>query len=208
MSACTAVATHDEEELRRFVAARRAGDAAAAARHWTALVEANLDRVCGLVDLWARGGRLSADEREDATSLALVKLWRNMVHTFEGATMGEWVNATRACVEFACRDVQRRAARAHARTAPLEEDEAGDRQLAELAREQARRAEEAGEARSFVDWALPRLEPRRRAVLELTLEGVPADEIAARLDVSMPNLYQLRSRGLRDLAKLKELYDA
>jgi len=206
--ACTAVATHDEEELRRFVAARRAGDAAAAERHWTALVEANFDRVRGFVDLWARGGRLSPDEREDATSLALVKLWHNMVHTFEGATMGEWVKATRACAEFACRDVQRRAAQAHARTAPLAEDEAGEWRLAELAREHARRAEEAGEARSFLDWALPRLDPRRRAVLELTLEGVPADEIADRLDLSMPNLYQLRSRGLRDLAKLKELYDA
>jgi hypothetical protein len=85
---------HDELLLRRFVACRDTGDAAGAQRWWRELVELNFDRVRSMVDLWGRGGRLSADEREEATQLALVKLWHNMVHSFHGRTMGEWVNAT------------------------------------------------------------------------------------------------------------------
>ncbi len=48
---------------------------------------------------------------------------------------------------------------------------------------------------------------RQRVVVERTLDGVPAAEIAGELGVGMDNLYQLRSRGLRDLATLKERYE-
>ena len=112
---------HDELLLRRFVACRDAGDAAGAQRWWRELVELNFDRVRSMVDLWGRGGRLSSDEREEATQLALVKLWRNMVHSFHGRTMGEWVNATRSLVEFACLDVQRKHAKRSGREASLDE---------------------------------------------------------------------------------------
>ena len=51
---------------------------------------------------------------------ALVKLWRNVVTTFEGTTMGEWVNATKRLVDFACQDVQRQAARRSGRETSLD----------------------------------------------------------------------------------------
>jgi RNA polymerase sigma factor (sigma-70 family) len=201
--------------LRRFVACRDTGDAAGAHRAWAELVTANLDRVRGMVALWGRGGRLSADEQEDAVQLAMVKLWRNMVETFEGTSMGEWVNAARTCTTYACLDVQRAAAIRSAREAPLEDrggDEEEDRpawRLAEAARREQRRERERAEAREFVAWALPQLaDERRRLVLERTLDGVPAEEIAAELGVEMGNLYQLRSRGLKDLARLRERWDA
>ena len=38
-------------------------------------------------------------------------------------------------------------------------------------------------------------------MLERTLDGVPAEDIAAELDVSMDNLYAIRSRAMKDLAQ-------
>jgi DNA-directed RNA polymerase specialized sigma24 family protein len=211
------VSSHDELLLRRFVACRDTGDAAGAQRWWRELVELNFDRVRSMVDVWGRGGRLSADERDEATQLALVKLWRNMVHSFHGGTMGEWVNATRSLVDYACLDVQRKHARRSGREASLDEQRAGDegdvssvfdKQLGDLARERQRRGDERSEARDFVDWALPRIKnERRRVVLERTLDGAPADVIAAELDVEMANLYQLRRRGLDDLGELRREWE-
>jgi RNA polymerase sigma factor (sigma-70 family) len=200
------VAKHDEERLRRFVACRDAGDMAGARRAWEALVEANFDRVVAMVALQGRG-RLSAQERDEAVQRAIVKVWRNMVSTFDGSSVGEWVNAVRTCVGFACADVQREAARRSAREAAL--DEQAEYRWREVAESEHRRGAERADARGFVEWGLPQLrDQRRRLVIERSLDGVPAEEIAAELAVSLPNLYQLRSRGLKDLAKLKELYDA
>jgi RNA polymerase sigma factor (sigma-70 family) len=206
------VAGHDEQLLRRFVACRDDGDGDGALRCWGELVERNHDRVRALVDLWGRDGRLSEDERQEATQAALIRLWRKMVHTFEGTTMGEWVNATKTLVDFACRDVQRAAALRSRREASLDrsrvDDEgdvtgAYDARLAELAHEQHRRTGERAEAADFLAWALPRIDDeRRRLVLERTLDGTSAEDLAAELDVSMANLYQLRSRGVKELARL------
>jgi RNA polymerase sigma factor (sigma-70 family) len=210
------VRRHDEEKLRRFVRCRDTGDVEGAQRWWAELVEDNIDRVKGMVAIWGRDGRLSADEREEAAQQALFKLWRNMVKTFEGSSMGEWVNAVRRCTEYACMDVQRSAARRRRHESSLdetvrgEEGEVGrhDRQLGKRAEEEYRRAEERDDAAGFVAWAVPQVaNERRRTVIERSLDGAPAEEIAAELGVEMGNLYQLRSRGMKDLAKLKETYD-
>jgi RNA polymerase sigma factor (sigma-70 family) len=215
------MASQDEALLRRFVACREAGDAGGARRWWEELVTLNYDRVAGMVAVWRGGRELRPDERDEATQRALLKLWRNMVETFTGTTMGEWVNATRTCVDFACRDVQRRAARETRRLKSLDEpasarghdgdDDRGayDWALEAERRRREQREREARDAADFVTWALPRIaDERRRLVLQRTLEGVPAEEIRHELEVTRDNLYQLRSRGLKDLAKLKELYDA
>jgi RNA polymerase sigma factor (sigma-70 family) len=200
------VGKHDEERLRRFVACRDAGDVAGAHREWAELVEANFDRIAGLVSLQARG-RLSVQERDDAVQRTIVKVWRNMVSTFDGTSMGEWVNAVRTCAGFAVTDVQREAARRSARETAL--DEAAEYRWSAAAHQEHRRDAERTDARDFVAWSLPQLSnERQRVVIERSLDGVPAEEIAAELAVSLPNLYQLRSRGLKALATLKELYDA
>ena len=193
----THVGLTEEELLKAFVARRDAGDGDAARPAWEQLIEASFDRVRGMVDARARRFGLSPDEREEALQQALVRLWRKMIGTFRGTTMGEYVNAMKRLVDFACIDVQRDAARRTEHEAALEDDAAKP--------EGDHRAEERRDAADFVAWAVPRLKnERRRRVVELTLADRPAEEIAAELDVTMDNLYALRSRGLKDLGKLRD----
>ena len=44
-------------------------------------------------------------------------------------------------------------------------------------------------------------------MIELTLGGAEIGEIMEALEISQANAYQRRSRAVKDLAKLKELYD-
>jgi hypothetical protein len=201
------VSRHDDEQLRRFLVARRAGDEAAAQRWWEALLADNFDRVRAMVLLESRG-RLSHDEQDEALALALRKIAINMIDTFRGTTVGEWVLATRRLVTFACIDTQRRAA-ARSRHERAAGDE--DRELF-AAIEERRREQEALEAeadalddgRAFLDWAVPQLSPGRRAVIELDRQDVDVEEIQRRLDVSRDVVYASRSRALKDLVKLRE----
>lgn len=201
----------DEELLRRFVDCRDKGDGDGALHWWGALVTVNFDRVRGMVDVRAGRYGLSAAERDDAFQLALVKLWHKMVASFRGATMGEWVNATRTLVEFVCMDVQRQAAKRSARETAFgvrddDPDDGGVDWLGdELAQRQHAREQQRVDASDFVAWALPQInDDRRRLVLDRTLDGVPAEDIAAELDVSMDNLYAIRSRAVKDLRKLHD----
>ena len=62
------------------------------------------------------------------------------------------------------------------------------------------------ERREAVRAAIDRLDdPRKRRVLELTLEGCPTTMIVAQLGETRDNVYQLRSRALRDLADIVHL---
>ena len=205
------VGLRDEQLLRKFVACRDAGDGDGALHWWGRLAEANLDRVRGMVDVRASRYGLSADERDEAVQRALVKLWHKMVATFRGTTMGEWVNATKQLVEFVCMDVQRRAAKQSARETSLDardddpDDDGADWLGDELALQWYAGEEERADAAAFVAWALPQIaDDRRRLVLERTLDGSPAEDIAAELEVSMANLYAIRSRAMKDMRKLHD----
>lgn len=189
---------------------------------WETLLAGNVDRVRALVAVEARG-RLSADEQDEAVQRALIKLTRRMVLTFNGSTMGEWVNATRTLIHGVCVDVQRDAERASRRERSLEAgwddpDEGRGRYDRQIARdadaaERDREQHDADEAllrrgRKALDWALPRLSPRQRAVLELDREGVPVEEMQRRLGVSRDVIYAARSRGLKELLKLMEEFES
>lgn len=209
------------EALRRWRACRARGDAAGAAQAWDDVVTQEFDRLDGMVRAAGRrGSRLSAAEIEDAVSLAAKKFVVELPESFEGTSMGELVNTLKACAEFACLDVQRTEARRSAKRVPLEDvGEDGelrpsqavlDRRLRDAADAEADEAEaEADEEReAFLAWAVPRIpDERQRLVWQRTLERVPAAEIAEELGVTKDNLYQLRSRGLRALRKLKEQWD-
>jgi RNA polymerase sigma factor (sigma-70 family) len=167
-----------------------------------------------MVDLRAGRYGFSADEREEAVQRALVKLWRNMVRSFKGTSMGEWVNSTRSLVEVVCMDVQRDAARRTGRETSFDAGAADPEKTNpgwkgdDLAHQRHRRDEERGEASGFIEWALPQIaDERRRLVLERTLDGVPAEDIAAELDVTTVNLYKIRSRAIEDLGKLRGEWD-
>lgn len=212
---------HDEHNLRRFLAARHAGDEAAARRWWDELVRDNFDRVRGMVRLRSRG-HLSVVEQDEALQRALIKLSNNMIHTFNGTSMGEWVNATKTLVFGACVDTQRREKAASSHRAALDAtDDSGEdtgqldrnvykaleRQRLEHDAEQ-QDAEDDAQARDFLDWAVPQLSPKRRAVIELDRDDVPCEAIQERLGVSRDVVYASRSRALKDLAKLREEYPA
>jgi RNA polymerase sigma factor (sigma-70 family) len=189
-----------EERLRRFVAARAAGDRAGMRRWWEELVIDFYDRMDGFIYA-AHKGRLDEQEHEQALELALIRFSTRLCETFAGSSMGELVNATRTLARGICIDVQRASVRAR-RAVALEDAYTLD--------ESTRRYEvaaEAAEARDFVAWALPQIDEPRRRVLELTLHGAEVGEIMQELGISRDNAYQRRSRGLKDLAKLKELYD-
>jgi RNA polymerase sigma factor (sigma-70 family) len=209
------------EYLRRFLVARAAGEQESMRVWWEALLVDNLDRIRGMVRAEARG-RLSADEQQEALQRALIKLARNMVLTFKGSSMGEWVNATRTLVKGVCIDVQRDAERISRREPSLDAGRSGDAQdgagrhdaaIARAAIDQQRlddeRAEDEDEfqlGRDVLDWALPQLSPRLRAVMELDRQNVPVEEMQQRLGVSRDVIYAARSRALKELAKLMEEY--
>ena len=67
-----AVGRHDDEHLRRFLAARARGDAAAMRRWWDELVIDFYDRMDGFVAA-AHRGRLDDDEHELAVAMSLTR---------------------------------------------------------------------------------------------------------------------------------------
>ncbi len=193
----------DDEHLRRFLARRDAGDEAGARAAWEALLTAEWPRIKGFVAV--QDVLFTPEERDEALSIAARKLWKDMITTFRGRTKGEWVNASRQCVWFAARQVQRDAAKLRSREqVGLEDDETLGWRHDKFAREQEKAA-----ATAFVAWAVPQIpDERQRHVVRRTLEGATTDEIMAELGVSRDNLYKLRQRGHEALAKLKEQWDA
>jgi DNA-directed RNA polymerase specialized sigma24 family protein len=204
------VGLRSEELLRKFVERREAGDGDGALHWWGKLVEAEYGRVAGMVDARAARYRFSDDERQEALQRSLVKLWKNMYATYEGSTMGEWVKATHTLVTNVCKDVVdaavRRSKRETSFDKPSDDENAGSDWMGdEVAWARHVRSEETTEASDFVAWALPQVDDdRRRLVLERTLDGVPAADIAKELGVSMDNLYAIRSRAVKDMRKLHD----
>jgi hypothetical protein len=208
------VARRDELVLRRFLAARRDGNARLAERCWNELLALNFDRIRNMVAAYSHA-HLSETERQEAIQLSIIKISRRLIHTFNGTSMGEWVEAVRTLIKFKCGDVQREAARHSRHQVPYvagDESEAAARQRdVDEYREHERRRqlEESAEAdaeqlshdRAFLDWALEQLAPKRRAVIELDRRGIPTEQIQRQLKMSRDVVYANRSRGLKDLAK-------
>ena len=209
------MANHDEEHLRRFLAARRRGDAQGMRRWWEELVVDFFDRMDGFVAA-AHRGRLDADEHELAVAMSMTRFAENLVTTFDGVSMGQLVRACQTLARNICVDVQRKSMRDHRHEGPsLDtgwEADAEERAVPQWeAAESAARFEAAvtgAEIRDFLAWALPQIKEERRRVLQLTFYGAELVEIAEELDISKQNAYQRRTRGFQDLTKLKERYDA
>lgn len=208
------VSTHEGEHLRRFVAARDKGDVAAMRRWWEELVIDVADRMDGLVWL-AHQGRLDDDEHEEAVQAAMIRFADKVVHSFQGVSMGELVNTCKTMARGICIDVQRKSIRLREREgrsldAGWEadgEDRASSSWGADEAVARLDREERSADVLAFLAWALPELPAERGRVVELTFQGATMDEIVEELGVTRANAYQLRSRGMRDLAKLKEQYE-
>jgi hypothetical protein len=209
------VGRHDDEHLRRFLGARSRGDAVEMRRWWDELVIDFFDRMDGFVAL-AHAGRLDDEEHELAVAMSMARFSKNLITTFDGISMGQLVNACKTLARGICIDVQRTSVRRHEHEGPSldagwdadAEERATHGWEADEAARRFEREERSAEVLDFLEWALPQLTDDRRNVLELTFHGATIPEIVDELGVTSANAYQLRSRGLRDLTKLKERYDA
>lgn len=207
----------EDDRLRAFCDARDAGDTAGMARLWPAVLEDLVPRVDAILGRQARGVLRDEHEVQDARSQVLERLALNVRGTFRGTSMGELVNTTKQLAWYVCHDVQRDAAerrrREGRRLQPGWDAEGDDGREASPwevgeATERFVREQEQADAHALVHALLPQLEPRRRRVIELTLQGASTPEIMAELQTSADNVHQLRSRALKDLAKLMEDRDA
>ena len=212
----------EDELLRLFAHHREQGDDQRRRAVWEALVVKTFDRVVAAVKVFRfPGGKpLPLHQRDDATQEAYLRA-QAMAGSFRGTTEAEYRVALAKCVWYACMDFGRRELRhdeqvAGSIDAPAFADEHGDRGRYDDAIEsEARRRQEesldrlAAEAalareRDLVAWAISQVEnDGQRAVLEMTyLEGLDGAEIAARLEISMDNVYARRLRGKRRMEKI------
>jgi hypothetical protein len=209
------VGRHADEHLRRFLAARTRGDAGEMRRWWNELVIDFFDRMDGFVYA-AHKGRLDDDEHELAVAMSMARFSKNLIDSYDGISMGQLVNASKTLARGICIDVQRSAVRAHREEGPSldagwnadTEDAPAPTWEADEAVRRFERAERSAEVCDFLDWALPQVGDERRKVLELTFYGASLPEIVEELGISEANAYARRSRGMKDLKKLKEQYDA
>ena len=207
------VGKYDDEHLRRFLGARKRGDAAEMRRWWDELVIDFFDRMDGLVAA-AHRGRLDDDEHEVAVAMSMARFSERLMTTFDGVSMGQLVNASKTLARGICMDVQRAAVRRREHEAySLDEGWDADerptpRWEADEAERRFERAERSADLREFLAWALPQIKEERRRVLELSFRGAELPEIMEELGITRANAYQRRSRGLKDLERLRERYDA
>lgn len=204
----------DDELLRVVALAREDGTGRYAAKGktaWGLLAERHFDRVRGVVATFRHPKRpdvrIPREERNDATQDAFIRLLR-MLDNFKGKELPEYTAALRTCVIFACLDYCEQLMKQEMgiggsldETVGNEEDAAGrlDRRMAELARRYEQARDEARDELGRLGEAIDKLSEDKRDCLRMTWEGFEPQEIAERLGTSVDNVYQLRSRGLREL---------
>ena len=211
----------DHELLRQYVRARDGEDLAQAAHLWGRLVLNNFDRVNQAVKAFrfsAGGSGIPQDEHGSAASEAYLRVM-SMGTNFAGREPGQFYAALWTCVDNSCKDFGRKELRHDKRAAgSLDQTfdpggEAGpyDAALAAYDAELQAQAHDAIEAEvsirqaeGLIAWGISQIpNDNYREVLELTLlHELPAEEIAARLGISLANVYARRSRGVKALEKI------
>lgn len=190
-----------------------------ARKAWEMLIALDFDRVRGLVASFRfpghAGVRVSPSDTDDAVQTAYERLVK-MLKTFRGTSEGEFRAAMRRCVSFACMDHCRAAMNAEKPIkGSLDEERAnsdGGSPRGKFEAEMAKRErqglqdeeslERAIELEKRVAEAVADLDEKRRVVIEMTRDGRPAEEIAARVGTSVGYMYKLRERGLKTLREI------
>jgi RNA polymerase sigma factor (sigma-70 family) len=201
--------------LRRLARAHADGRPGSARRERDALIVRALPRVRGAVAAFRFPGQdvtIPRATREEVVQEAVIRTMR-MLANLERHTEAAFGAAVVTTAQYTCRDWCRRTLAVErglaghleepARGAPA--DDVPGRFTADLARlaERARGEEEAArETADALERAIRGLaNPVQRRVIELTRDGWRSKEIAAELDLSVPNVDQLRSRGFKLLRK-------
>ena len=198
----------------------RAGPATrpGAQRWWRSCSPTTIDRIRGMVMLQSRG-HLSCDEQDEALQRALVNRQqhdRQFPRDLDGRVGRGDPHAREVRVHRhpapRGRDLQ---ARALARARGPRRRRHGprgrrrlrrDRGAAPRAGKRRGRSEALAKRQGFLDWAVPQLSPKRRAVIQLDRADVPVEDMQERLSVSRDVVYASRSRAIKDLAKLRDGY--
>ena len=190
---------------------REAWDLATAA--WRHLAARHHDRVRGLVIAFRFPGhpdvRIAPDEYEDAAQECFIRALK-MLGNFRGVSLGEFLAALRTCVTNTCMDYCRRRltrerglAGSIDEPSPLTDDDAYGRfeaALGEIAeRTQAQHAAARHELAALED-AISRLDNEQmREVLRRKMAGYSSAEVGGEIGLTVANVDQLCSRGVRKL---------
>lgn len=191
--------------------ARERGDRPEAERAWRLIVEAELERVRGLVLGYRNsvlpGGRIPAADVDDVAANVFIRL-----HDKSGALKGHAAGQLRAfmrtATDFTCRDYVRVFVADDKHRGGSLDAEAGagvgnraasDRALARLAEHLAADDDEAEIARAIIHPALALVDEDKRAVLVMSEAGYTVKEMMERFGISQANVHQRRRRGLTQL---------
>jgi RNA polymerase sigma factor (sigma-70 family) len=209
----------DEQLLQLVVAGRaerRGKEWDTATRAWRQLAARHYDRLRGLVVAFRFPGtsdvRIGADDYDDATQECFIRAVK-MLGNFRGTTLGEFLGALRTCVKNTCMDFCRRRltrergiAGSTDEPAPGADDETlgrFDAALGKIASRQDADHVAARDALAELSAGIKELENEEmREVLRRKMSGCSSREIADELELTVANVDQLGSRGVR---KLKEV---
>lgn len=214
--------SHSAHLMREFVRARLRGDRLEMQRFWGLLLRAEWPRLLGFITLHGRKTLRSQAERDEALSEVGQRMTRRLVWTFDGTTVEDYNDRVSGLVRICCLDVQRRAAKRTERegrsldaTRPDTGEQYGwigetyariEQERTDAREEQEVLEETIAEGQGFLDWAVPRLSPKRRAVFELLRVGKSPAEVQEDLGISRNDVDQTKRRAIQDLIKLKEQY--
>src|SRR4051794_38335775 len=207
--------------LRRYHVSRASGDWIAADQAWEQLAIQNIDRIKNAVKTFkfsAGGKGLPNFEWDSAASEAYLRVIA-MGSDFREREPGQFYAALVHCVHNACRDFGRKEFRHDKRAAGSldqrfdPESEHGpydaalaayDAKLREQSKDAVHEEHDRQEAEQLVAWAIKQIKnDNYREVLELTFnDHLNAEQIAERLGISTVNVYQRRSRGMKELEKI------
>jgi DNA-directed RNA polymerase specialized sigma24 family protein len=198
--------------LQRVAKARRDGDWRAARGEWEACVIRMRPRVELVVDDYVRRGLVPSSERDPLVWMAIERATRRLVENLEVLEEKTFIAAVATCADFTCRDAGRKHARKVRREVSIDAtgtsaDGDGfnyfDSLLKDVTEQLWLRGGEIREADERIDKAIARLgNERAKKLFTLQRLGIPDAEIARQLGVEIGNLYQIRSRSLRELRGL------
>ncbi|MDO9355038.1 MAG: sigma-70 family RNA polymerase sigma factor [Solirubrobacteraceae bacterium] len=189
--------------------ARDRGDRGEALRAWRLIVEAELERVRGIVRGFRSsalpGGRVPAADVDDVAADVFMRL-HDKSHKLGGRSVGELRAFMRTATQYTCRDYVRAYVTEHQRRGGSFDAEPGssaraasELALTRLTEQLASDDDDAEIARAIIHPALALVDDDKRGVLVMTESGYTVEEMMERFGISRDNVYQRRRRGLNQL---------
>ena len=198
--------------LGRVAAARRQGNVRLAADEWNACIARAKPRVESVVDYWVHRKLVASADRDDIVQAALIRGGRRLLENLDALEERAFMKAMATCAEYTCMDHGRKHKRKLQRevsadaVATTGDGDAIDRYdyfFSSVAEDVWARGAEIREAEERLDKAISKLtNERQKKLLVLQRLGHSDEIIAELLGVTVTNLYQIRSRTLRELRGL------